>query len=58
MYGWALILAIGLVIAGTISWGRFVLAFAAAGGIVVLLTLAPSLRRSAAEPEEQPILPS
>jgi UDP-GlcNAc:undecaprenyl-phosphate GlcNAc-1-phosphate transferase len=44
MYGWALILAVGLVVAGTISWGRFVLAFAAAGGTVLLVTLAP-LRR-------------
>lgn len=58
MYGWALILAIGLVIAGTISWGRFVLAFAAAGGIVVLLTLAPSLRRSAAESDVPRVSPS
>jgi UDP-GlcNAc:undecaprenyl-phosphate/decaprenyl-phosphate GlcNAc-1-phosphate transferase len=41
MYGWAMLLAVGLVIAGTISWGRFVLAFAAAGGTVLLLTLAP-----------------
>jgi UDP-GlcNAc:undecaprenyl-phosphate GlcNAc-1-phosphate transferase len=56
MYGWALILAIGLVIAGTISWGRFVLAFAAAGGIVVLLTLAPSLRRGpVADPDSTPV---
>ena len=44
MYGWALVLAVGLVVAGTISWGRFVLAFAAAGGTVLLVTLAP-LRR-------------
>ena len=36
MYGWAMLLAVGLVIAGTISWGRFVLAFAAAGGTVLL----------------------
>lgn len=45
MYGWALVLAIGLVVAGTISWGRFLLAFAAAGGTVLLVTLAP-LRRT------------
>jgi UDP-GlcNAc:undecaprenyl-phosphate GlcNAc-1-phosphate transferase len=44
MYGWAAVLAVGLVAAGTISWGRFVLAFAVAGGTVLLLTLAP-LRR-------------
>lgn len=44
MYGWALVLAAGLVVAGTISWGRFVLAFAVAGGTVILLTLAPRLR--------------
>jgi UDP-GlcNAc:undecaprenyl-phosphate GlcNAc-1-phosphate transferase len=48
MYGWALVLAIGLVVAGTISWGRFVLAFAAAGGTILLVTLAP-LRRSSDE---------
>jgi UDP-GlcNAc:undecaprenyl-phosphate GlcNAc-1-phosphate transferase len=46
MYGWAMLLAVGLVIAGTISWGRFVLAFAAAGGTVLLLTVAPSLRKT------------
>ena len=44
MYGWALVLAAGLVVAGTISWGRFVLAFAVAGGTVVLVTLSPRLR--------------
>jgi UDP-GlcNAc:undecaprenyl-phosphate GlcNAc-1-phosphate transferase len=47
MYGWATILSVGLVIAGTISWGRFVLAFAVAGGTVLLLTLSPRLRRQA-----------
>jgi UDP-GlcNAc:undecaprenyl-phosphate GlcNAc-1-phosphate transferase len=46
MYGWALVGAVGLVVAGTISWGRFLLAFALAGGTVVLLTLAPRLRGS------------
>lgn len=46
MYGWAMLLAVGLVVAGTISWGRFVLAFAAAAGTVLLLTVAPRLRRS------------
>jgi UDP-GlcNAc:undecaprenyl-phosphate GlcNAc-1-phosphate transferase len=46
MYGWALVLAAGLVVAGTISWGRFVLAFAVAGGTVIVLTLAPRLRAS------------
>jgi UDP-GlcNAc:undecaprenyl-phosphate/decaprenyl-phosphate GlcNAc-1-phosphate transferase len=45
MYGWALVLAVGLVVAGTISWGRFVLAFVAAGGTILLVTLAP-LRRA------------
>jgi UDP-GlcNAc:undecaprenyl-phosphate GlcNAc-1-phosphate transferase len=45
MYGWALVLAVGLVVAGTISYGRFVLAFAVAGGTVLLLTIAPRLRR-------------
>ncbi len=45
MYGWALVLAAGLVVAGTISWGRFVLALAAAGGTVLLVTLSP-LRRA------------
>lgn len=48
MYGWALVLAIGLVVAGTISWGRFILAFAAAGGTILLVTLAP-LRRTGEE---------
>ena len=46
MYGWALVLAVGLVIAGTISWGRFVLAFAVAAGMVLLVTIEPRLRRS------------
>lgn len=41
MYGWAVLLAAGLVVAGTISWGRFLLAFAAAGGIVGILTVRP-----------------
>jgi UDP-GlcNAc:undecaprenyl-phosphate GlcNAc-1-phosphate transferase len=45
MYGWAAILAVGLVLAGTISWGRFVLAFAIAAGTVLFLTLSPRLRR-------------
>ena len=48
MYGWALVLAIGLVVAGTISWGRFILAFAAAGGTILLVTLAP-LRHAVGE---------
>jgi hypothetical protein len=38
------VLASALVIADTISWGRFVLAVAAAGGTILLLTLIP-LRR-------------
>ena len=45
MYGWAVLLAAGLVIAGTISWGRFVLAITAAAGTVLILTLSPRLRR-------------
>jgi UDP-GlcNAc:undecaprenyl-phosphate GlcNAc-1-phosphate transferase len=53
MYGWALVLAAGLVVAGTISWGRFVLAFAVAGGTVVLLTLAPRLRAAGSSPVEE-----
>jgi UDP-GlcNAc:undecaprenyl-phosphate GlcNAc-1-phosphate transferase len=44
MYAWAVVLASGLVIAGTIPWGRFVLALVVAGGTVLLLTLIP-LRR-------------
>src|SRR5439155_13067432 len=43
MYGWAALLTGGLVAAGTISWGRFVLAFAVAAGTVVVLTVAPHL---------------
>ncbi len=50
MYGWALLLAAGLVVAGTISWGRFVLAFAVAGGTIIVLTLAPRLRSSGGGP--------
>jgi UDP-GlcNAc:undecaprenyl-phosphate GlcNAc-1-phosphate transferase len=55
MYGWASMLSIGLVIAGTISWGRFVLAFAVAGGTVLLLTLSPALRRgqNGTQPSEE-----
>lgn len=41
MYGWATLLAVGLVVAGTISWGRFLLAFAVAAGIVLILTVRP-----------------
>ncbi len=44
MYGWALLLAGGLVVAGVMPWGRFLLAFAVAGGTVALLTVAPRLR--------------
>lgn len=44
MYGWALLLTAALVVAGTISWGRFLLAFAVAGGTVIFLTVAPRLR--------------
>ena len=53
MYGWALLLAVGLVIAGTISWGRFVLAIAAAAGTVLILTLSPRLRRPSDRPDEE-----
>jgi UDP-GlcNAc:undecaprenyl-phosphate/decaprenyl-phosphate GlcNAc-1-phosphate transferase len=53
MYCWAFILSVGLVVAGTISWGRFVLAFAVAIGTIGILTLGPRLRsappRSGAE---------
>ncbi len=52
MYGWAAILALGLVLAGTISWGRFVLASVVAAGTVLILTLAP-LRRGTS-PEDEP----
>ena len=44
MWGWAAVLAAGLVAAGRIPWGRFVLAFAMGIGTVVLLTAAPRLR--------------
>lgn len=44
MYGWAAVLAFGLILAGTIPWGRFVLASAAAAGTFLILTLAPRLR--------------
>jgi UDP-GlcNAc:undecaprenyl-phosphate/decaprenyl-phosphate GlcNAc-1-phosphate transferase len=46
MYGWALLLTAGLVVAGTMAWGRFLLAFAMAAGTVLLLTFTPALRRS------------
>ncbi len=49
MYCWALVLAVGLVVAGTIPSGRFVLAFAFAIGTIVLLTLAPRLWGSSGE---------
>lgn len=42
--GWAVLGAAGLVLAGRMSWGRFILAFALAGGTIVLLTMAPRLR--------------
>lgn len=48
MYGWAGLLVGGLVLAGTMPWGRFLLAFAIAGGTVALLTMAPRLRRGGA----------
>ncbi|HVE91120.1 MAG TPA: MraY family glycosyltransferase [Actinomycetota bacterium] len=44
MYGWALLLAAGLVMAGVMPWGAYALAFAVAGGTVGLLTFAPRLR--------------
>jgi UDP-GlcNAc:undecaprenyl-phosphate GlcNAc-1-phosphate transferase len=43
MYAWAVLLTVGLIVAGTISWGRFVLASLLAVGTIVLLTLAPRL---------------
>ena len=52
MYGWALLMTTGLVVSGTISWGRFVLAFAVAGGTVLVLTLAPRLRAAGADRAE------
>lgn len=44
MCGWAALGTSGLVLAGRMPWGRFILAFALAGGTVVLLTMAPRLR--------------
>jgi UDP-GlcNAc:undecaprenyl-phosphate GlcNAc-1-phosphate transferase len=44
MWGWAAILAAGLVVAGRMPWGRFILAFAVGIGTVMLFTLAPRLR--------------
>jgi UDP-GlcNAc:undecaprenyl-phosphate GlcNAc-1-phosphate transferase len=44
MWGWAAVLAAGLVVAGRIPWGRFILAAAVALASVVVLTLAPRLR--------------
>lgn len=52
MYGWALLLTIGLVVAGTVSWGRFLLASVIAVGTVGLLTVAPSFRRDPSERAE------
>jgi UDP-GlcNAc:undecaprenyl-phosphate GlcNAc-1-phosphate transferase len=49
MYCWALVLAVGLVVAGSIPSGRFVLAFAFAIGTIVLLTLAPRLWGSSSD---------
>lgn len=56
MYGWALVLATGLVVAGSISWGRFLLAVAAAVGTVLIVTLAPLRKENGvtAEPSESP----
>lgn len=45
MYTWAGLLTAGLISAGAMSWGRFLLAFAVAGGTLALLTMAPRLRR-------------
>lgn len=53
MYCWALVLAVGLVVAGTIPSGRFILAFAVAIGTIILLTLAPRLRASSEDEEEE-----
>jgi len=44
MWGWAALLSAGLVTAGRIPWGRFILAFAIGVGTVVLMTAAPRLR--------------
>jgi UDP-GlcNAc:undecaprenyl-phosphate/decaprenyl-phosphate GlcNAc-1-phosphate transferase len=48
MYGWAALLAGGLVVAGVLPWGRFLLAFAVAVGTVAIVTMAPRLRRGSA----------
>ena len=44
MWGWAGLLTVGLVAAGRIPWGRFILAAVIGIGSVVVLTLAPRLR--------------
>jgi UDP-GlcNAc:undecaprenyl-phosphate GlcNAc-1-phosphate transferase len=54
MYGWAMLLAAGLVMAGTISWGRFVLAIVVGVGGVLLLTLEPRLRRNGTTEASRP----
>jgi UDP-GlcNAc:undecaprenyl-phosphate GlcNAc-1-phosphate transferase len=55
MYGWALLLAGGLVAAGILPWGRFLLLFAVAVGTVALFTLAPRFRNGGtAEPDDEP----
>lgn len=46
MYGWALLLAGGLIVAGVMPWGSFLLAFAVAGGTIAVFTLSPRFRNS------------
>ena len=48
MWGWGAVLAAGLVVAGRIPWGRFMLATVVALASVVVLTLAPRLRSPSA----------
>lgn len=43
MYGWASLLAGGLVLAGIMPWGSFLLAFAVAASTVGVVTLSPKL---------------
>ncbi|HVL80950.1 MAG TPA: MraY family glycosyltransferase [Actinomycetota bacterium] len=44
MYGWALLLSGGLVVAAVLPLGRFLLAFAVAGGTIAVATLTPLWR--------------
>lgn len=44
MWAWGALLASGLVVAGRMPWGRFILAFAVGVGTIALFTMAPRLR--------------